>query len=73
MTMQRTSAEIQILKHGNVPDSYAVTLTVMVTGQVKDRDDALLMIGDAWAHACSQRNIDPVASIQRIKNEGNLN
>lgn len=73
MTIKRKSFEITAHEHKSDPNQSAVTLAVIVEGQIEDRGDALLMLGDAWCSAVRREGYDLVKCLEAIRtSEGSL-
>lgn len=71
MTVQREKYEIQVVKHETDP-VFVVGLTVYCKGSYEDRSDALLLIGEAWAHAISEAGFNLVEALSKITREGTM-
>ena len=71
MSIQRTGYGIKVAKNTEETQGQ-VTLIVDFNGQYEAREDALLMILDAWDDAMKEIGYDPMKSHIAFEREGKL-
>lgn len=71
MSIQRKHCEIQV-SQSEEKEEFAVQLIVIADGKYESREDALLMIADAWVQLMEDAGFNPDSSFQTLRNHGKL-